>query len=245
MSPLHLSSAAASVPSDAKSLVQLLQHRPQPAVIWYGSEGERVELSGTVLANWAVKLIGLLAEEYDLSEGDAVVVDMGPHWKAAAAALAAVASGALTSLGAGKEGLPVEGGTTVVISEQPLHWVESGALGDAELAAVSAGMLDSSFEDATGTPLPDWVVDISAEVRQQPDQLLVPLPDVELARAGSPPGEPVELPTPAEPVVITAWSTDSLGKLLGAWAHSQPVIFFNGSPQGAFWKTMLRNEGLG
>ncbi len=96
----HIGSASRNVPEDFPQLLELLGSRPQPAVVWYGSPGaqdssepERVELSGRVLQNWAVKLIGLFREELEeVFEGSAqpvVLVDSAPHWKAAAVILAA------------------------------------------------------------------------------------------------------------------------------------------------------------
>ena len=37
----------------------------RPAPPWYGDDGERVELSGPVLAQWVTKTANLLVEELD------------------------------------------------------------------------------------------------------------------------------------------------------------------------------------
>ncbi len=259
MTPLTLGSASQNVPEDFPQLLELLGSRPQPAVVWYGSAGpsalgseaDRVELSGRVLQNWAVKLIGLFREELEEVFEDAgrpaVLLDTAPHWKAAAVALAAGALGAEVTTRAGSGGPDAEepaASASLVVTDRPERW-SSGAgpeLGDAELAALSPGLLDDSFEDATGEAVPAWVLDVSAEVRQHPDQLVMPL-------------EPVALPAAEEtsgPRLITPedWRSQEgapagvVGKLLSAWAHGRTVVLFDGEPGSPAWDQMLRNEGL-
>ncbi|GAA1808004.1 TIGR03089 family protein [Nesterenkonia flava] len=276
MSPLSLGSGAASVPTEFGQLLEVLGSRPQPALVWYDGRpapsgapsGERVELSGRVLQNWAVKLIGLFEAEQDLQPGDEVLVDMTPHWKAAAVLLAVGAMGARVRVepqasaevarrdelgghasGAGdahggqkplvdEDGAPVlpqSGSAVLVVTDRPEAWLDSEALADAELAAVSPGMLDASFEEATGHALPAWVLDVSAEVRQHPDQLTVRLPEVLLPELS------VE---PANPLVISGWGQDTAEAMVGAWARGGVVVLFAGEPRGEVWEQMLRNEGL-
>lgn len=228
MAPLSLSGPSESVPADFAQLLDLLGSRPQPAVVFYGADDSRVELSGRVLANWAAKLIGLFGEEYDFSADDVVLLDSPAHWKAAAVLLAASAMGAEVAVGSADD-------PQVIITDRPAAWIGTEELGQAELAALSAGMLDASFEEATGEALPAWVLDISAETRQQPDQLLTPL-------------EPVVLPEAAEassgPLLVTGWQPDSAAAMVGAWAHSGVVVLFDGEAGGPRWEQMRRNEGL-
>ncbi|WP_246160982.1 TIGR03089 family protein [Nesterenkonia halophila] len=164
----------------------MLAARPQPAVVWYGPEGERVELSGRVLHNWAVKLIGLLREEVELVRGATVLVDTPPHWKAAAVVLACRALGAeprITRRDAAADSAADVGAdaeSALVVTDRPAAWERSAALGDAELAALSPGLLDGSWAEVAGEELPAWVLDVSAEVRQHPDQLVEPLEELPL-----------------------------------------------------------------
>ena len=233
MCPLTLGNPSGEVPGEFTQLLKFLASRPQPAVVHYAAEGSRVELSGRVLANWATKLIGLFSEEPGLSPGDPVVLDMAVHWKAAAAALAVGAMGAELTLGA-----PGEEEPALVITDRPGGWVTGTALGQAELAAVSHGMLDSSFAEAGGDPLPAWVVDVSAEVRQQPDQLMVPLPTVPL------PPVPEQDAAAAGPLLVTDWQAHSVPQMLGTWAAGGVVVLFDAEPGGEVWQQMRRNEGL-
>lgn len=200
MTPLTLGGTSAQTPQTFPALLDLLESRPQPALIWCGAgeDSERVELSGRVLQNWTVKLIGLFSQETEISDGDAVLVDAAAHWKATAVLLAAGALGWKTTLTASQAPQNDDDARAAVasalepaliITDQPGDWIGGGplahALGDAELAALSPGLLDASFEDATGHRLPAWALDISGEVRQHPDQLPAPLPPLPLAGAES------------------------------------------------------------
>ncbi|GAA1453726.1 TIGR03089 family protein [Nesterenkonia lacusekhoensis] len=273
MTPLTLGSASQNVPEDFPQLLELLAGRPQPAVVCYrprgadgevgaepdstdpdGTEPERVELSGRVLQNWAVKLIGLFTEEleeiFDPAEPTPrVLVDSAPHWKSAAVVLAASSLGAQVVTAAGAT--DSSGTASLAVTDRPQDWQSSPALGQAELAALSPGLLDESFEDAVGQAIPAWVLDISAEVRQHPDQLLTPL-------------EPVRLPEGVESggigtggagaggtalVTRTEWAADAVGALLSTWAHGGTVVLIDGMPEDPVWgqgrwEQALRNEGL-
>lgn len=275
MSPLTLGSASQNVPEDFPQLMDLLGSRPQPAVVYYGSPGgpeaaaepERVELSGRVLQNWAIKLIGLFRDELEdvFEEGaepgtsPVVLIDAGPHWKAAAVALAAAALGAQVRIGTD----PVESHASsgphtsseppaVVVTDRPGAWESSEALGDAELAALSPGLLDVSFEEATGQELPGWALDVSAEVRQHPDQLLLPLDPVKLTREESGSRGIVlvrgaaEVPREAqgwESWDAAVWTGGVAVALFNAWARGSTVVLFDGEPGSPQWAEMLRNEG--
>ncbi|WP_258935143.1 TIGR03089 family protein [Nesterenkonia pannonica] len=144
-------------------LLDRLSASPRPAAVWYdGHSGERVELSGRVLANWAVKLINLLSTEWEITPQTHLIVDMPPHWKAAAVHVAARALGpAAVRCDAAAD--PEQ----LVVTSDPQSWIAGGTEFD-ELAGVSLGLLDSSFEEVGGEPLPAWALDISAEVRQHP-----------------------------------------------------------------------------
>ncbi|MCH8560188.1 TIGR03089 family protein [Nesterenkonia sp. DZ6] len=273
MTPLTLGGSTARPPQTFPALLDLLESRPQPALIWYGAgeDQERVELSGRVLQNWTVKLIGLFSQECEIDEGAAVLVDAAPHWKATAVLLAAGALGwraTLVALGAAQNDDDARAATAsalepgLILTDRPGDWTGAGplahALGDAELAALSPGLLDASFEEATGQRLPAWALDISAEVRQHPDQLPAPLPPLELPGAdagagagGSVGGGLVVVGEPTE-VDLKDWGLVRWGggelfaRMLAAWAQSRPVVLFQGDPaaQPKAWEQMLRNEGI-
>jgi uncharacterized protein (TIGR03089 family) len=241
MCPLTLGGSSRNDPVEFAELIDLLAARPQPALIYYDGSAApddpaaRIELSGRVLANWATKLIGLLADEHDLSPGDAVLVDMVPHWKAAVLALAAGALGAEVQL-AGGDPDETKTAQVLVASDRPMEWVAGNGLADAELAAVSLGMLDDSFQDATGQEIPPWVTDVSAEARQYPDQLLTPLPAVALPALRS--------RSANNALLLRQWDSESFPQMLGTWAVGGVVVLFHGPEGGESWARMLRNEGI-
>lgn len=246
MSPLNLSTPESHVPNDVPALIQRLSSRPQPALVHYSQTGERVELSGRVLANWTVKLVGLFREESEaFQEVDTpeVIIHTAVGWKAAACALAATALGAnVHLLDSQATGTALPETPDLVISDAPRDWLGSDTraslpLGGAELAALAPGMLDNAYEDGHG-PLPAWVLDIAAEVRQHPDQLLEPLPLVTL---NAPSG--VSAP-PKQSQLVTNWHETSPAELLNFWAHSATVVMVDSDASAEVWKTIRSNEKL-
>ncbi|WP_243890248.1 TIGR03089 family protein [Cellulomonas dongxiuzhuiae] len=82
-------------------LMSLLERDPgRPRITWYAQDGERVELSGAVLANWVSKTTNLLVEELDVAPGTRVRLDLPPHWRTLVWALAVWRCGACVVLGA-------------------------------------------------------------------------------------------------------------------------------------------------
>ena len=76
----------------------------RPRVTFYDdapgpTRGERIELSGRVLANWVAKAGNALQEEYDAAPGTLVRLDLPAlHWRTAYWALAVWSVGATVSL---------------------------------------------------------------------------------------------------------------------------------------------------
>ena len=151
--------------SEARTIDQLLALlRPDssPALIWYGPDGERVELSGRVLDNWVAKTANLLAEELDAEPGAVVLLEMAPHWRSVVWALAGWQVGATVDVSSGGTGGAE--GADVVVSSDPATL----GSGPAYQVAVAEGAL------ALGWPgeLPDGVLDYAAEVRSYADVYL-------------------------------------------------------------------------
>ncbi|MER2135110.1 MAG: TIGR03089 family protein [Arthrobacter sp.] len=121
-----------------------------PALIWYGPDSERVELSGKVLDNWAAKTSNYLAEELDAEPGTTVELDLPVHWKTLVWALGAWQAGCPVSLSAAA-GAPVR---ATASDPQPRR---AGEL----VAAVALPALAMSWPDA----LPGGTSDYAAEVR--------------------------------------------------------------------------------
>jgi len=67
-----------------------------PALTWYSVSGERIELSGPVLAQWVAKVSHLLLD-IGAEPGETVAVDLGADWRAPMVWLAAWWDGLLVS----------------------------------------------------------------------------------------------------------------------------------------------------
>ncbi|MEX5299322.1 TIGR03089 family protein [Kocuria sp. CPCC 205292] len=85
---------ATPIPDSVPRLMDNLRSSSRPALIWYGRDGERVELSGRVLDNWAAKTANLWVDELDLEAGDVVALGEEVHWRSLAVALGTWCMGA-------------------------------------------------------------------------------------------------------------------------------------------------------
>jgi len=142
-------------PADVESLLALLQRDPgRPRITWYGRGGERVELSGAVLANWVSKTTNLLVDEADAAPLVRVRLDLPPHWRTLVWALAVWRCGACVVLDAQD--------ADVVVTDRP-----GQASGGALVVAVALPALARGF----GPDLPDDAVD-GAAVLSQPDVVI-------------------------------------------------------------------------
>ncbi|OZD19391.1 TIGR03089 family protein [Rhodococcus sp. 06-156-3C] len=127
-----------------------------PRVTYYDdATGERVEVSGVTLANWAAKTANFLRDELGVEPGTRVSVLLPAHWQTAAVLLGAWWAGA-----------------DVTLSADP----------DVEVALVHGGRIDDAGDvpevvalslDAFGRPvadLPVGVTDYATSVRVHGDQ---------------------------------------------------------------------------
>lgn len=157
---------------DPRPLLERLESSPRPALVQYPADEDaeaRVELSGRVLVNWAAKTANLLDVE-GLTTGSRAVVDLPAGWKSLAVALGALWTGVeLLPCPTGAQPGEAES-ADAVLTDSPEAWAEHPGT----LIAVSPGATDTEF----GADLPAHAVDLSAEVRQQADQFLLPAPDL-------------------------------------------------------------------
>jgi uncharacterized protein (TIGR03089 family) len=66
----------------------------RPLITYYDdATGERTELSGATLGNWAAKTANMLVDGYGLGPGDRAVVMLPPHWQTAAVLIGAWTAG--------------------------------------------------------------------------------------------------------------------------------------------------------
>lgn len=103
-----------TIPPSVPRLVDRLRSSSRPALIWYGRDGERVELSGRVLDNWVAKTANLWVEELELEAGDVVALGDEVHWRGLAVVLGTWTMGAAVRTVDPLEGAPEPGDRAVV-----------------------------------------------------------------------------------------------------------------------------------
>lgn len=119
----------------------------RPRLTWYGDGGERIELSGAVVANWVAKTTNLLVEEFDVAPGVRVGLDLPVHWRTAVWALAVWRAGGEVTLG------PDAGTADVVVTDRPGTHAAATALVAVALPALARrfeGDLPAGAVDAAG-----------------------------------------------------------------------------------------------
>lgn len=131
----------------------------RPRLTWYDegpgpTHGERIELSGRVLANWVAKAANLLQDELSIGPGSVVALDLPRHWRTAYWLFAAWAVGARVESGL------CQHRPDVVVTEDPADWP------DAPIVAVSRPALVRSW---AGPPLPSGAIDEARELATYPD----------------------------------------------------------------------------
>lgn len=71
-----------------------------PRLTFYNeSTGSRLDFSAVTLDNWAAKVGNMLLEEFDLSAGDSISIDLPPSWQSAAISLGALAADITVNFG--------------------------------------------------------------------------------------------------------------------------------------------------
>jgi uncharacterized protein (TIGR03089 family) len=84
-----------ATPADLLTAV-LRRDAAAPLVTHYDdATDERIELSGTTLANWVAKTANLLQDEFDIGPGSTVAVALPVHWQTAAVLLGIWSCGAM------------------------------------------------------------------------------------------------------------------------------------------------------
>ena len=140
-----------------------------PLVTWYGdAAGERVELSGTTLANWVAKCANLLQEEFDVGPGSTVAVALPVHWQTAAVLLAAWSCGAaVLDTAAEDEGRLAAADVVLAAQDRLAALGDAGAVGGADgppLLGLSLHPLGLGMRDYVGSAR-----DFALEVRTAAD----------------------------------------------------------------------------
>ena len=137
----------------------------RPRLTWYGKDGERVELSGRVLANTVVKATNLLVDA-DLGPGETLLLDLPLHWRAVTWAFAGWTAGAEVAVGGDDRADAV-----VVVSDRPERYPTRART----VVAVPLPALAMSYPGV----LPPGAVDGAADLMTHPDAL-GPVPPLDL-----------------------------------------------------------------
>ncbi|MDK1328512.1 TIGR03089 family protein [Arthrobacter sp. zg-Y1143] len=157
-----------STPASALLSGLRTQQATSPALIWYGSGGERIELSGKVLDNWVAKTANFLVDELDAEPGLRLRLDLPVHWKTLVWVLAGWQTGCTVVWD--PEGSSAAADVTVTASAQ--------STGPGTVVAVALGALDLAYP----ADLAPGVVDYAAEVRSYADTYLEgPAPDASVS----------------------------------------------------------------
>jgi uncharacterized protein (TIGR03089 family) len=144
----------------ADVLADLLRADPaRPRVTFYEdtpgpTAGERIELSGKVLANWVSKAANALQEEWDVAPGQTVRLALPPHWRSLYWALAVWSVGACATLD--------DSEADVLVTDDP------ALAGAAEVPAVLVTLAALARSAPDGTPA--GVVDEARELSTYADQ---------------------------------------------------------------------------
>ncbi|MDU0312699.1 TIGR03089 family protein [Phycicoccus sp. M110.8] len=150
-------------PTPADVLARMVAGDPgRPRVTFYedtpgGTQGERIELSAKVLANWVSKAANALQDEWDLGPGSVVRLDLPAHWRALYWALAVWSVGATVLLDEGPCDLLVTAAPAATPAEAapaprdavPVVVVTLPALARTAAAPLPPGTMDEARELAT------------------------------------------------------------------------------------------------
>ncbi|MFI8525515.1 TIGR03089 family protein [Promicromonospora sukumoe] len=220
-------------------LARLAADGGRPRLTWYGDDGERVELSGAVLANWASKTVNLLVEEFDAAPGTTVVVDLPVHWRTAVWTLAAWRTGATVALPDA-----AVAGPDVVVTDTPERWADGGA----DLVVVSLPALARRYDG----DLPAGAIDAASAVMTYGDVIgWVPEVDPDqdaLVTAAGAVGHKGLVPEPGDGARVLVDGrrpvADVLRDLLGTWAGGGSVVLTSAATAAALEADDARLERL-
>jgi uncharacterized protein (TIGR03089 family) len=144
-----------SAPSPAQVLASMLASDPgRPRVTYYEdtpgpTQGERIELSAKVLANWVSKAANALQDEWDLGPGDTVRLALPPHWRSLYWALAVWSVGATVAIDPEHADLVVTDDPLTAEQEPPAVLVTLAALARGAQVAATPDVFDEARQLAT------------------------------------------------------------------------------------------------
>lgn len=183
------------------------------------TQGERIELSARVFANWVAKAANALQEEYDVGPGSVVRLDLPVHWRTVYWAFAAWSVGATVDL---RDPPDDARAADVVVTTHvagppsgPVVQVTLAALARAAPGVVPPGVMDEARELATYADTFDpWATPEPADSALVTDAGVTAYADLVPAATGA---TAVRLGLSGSPGQV-------LVGLLGAWAQGGSVV---------------------
>jgi uncharacterized protein (TIGR03089 family) len=121
--------------------------------------GERVELSGTTLANWVAKTANLLQDEFDVGPGSTVALALPVHWQTAAVLLGVWSCGATVLDTAAEDDGRLDAADVVLAAQDRLAPLEEQDLPD--LLGLSLHPLGLGMTGYAG-PARDFALEVRA-----------------------------------------------------------------------------------
>ncbi|WP_052209307.1 TIGR03089 family protein [Kocuria sp. ZOR0020] len=239
-----ISSPRSAQPQSVPALLQSMAQQPTPALVFYGHDGGRVELSGRVLENWVAKTANLLVDDLGLMPADRVLLEPTVHWRTAVVVAGVWRVGATVVLADSSENNGA--GVALAVTMAP-DAQRSSAEGDVFGAAAGDLMVlayPALAMELDPSLLPAGAIDFCAEIRAHGDHYAdagASAADQELAvvghsqhlslaelmaqaqeqaadlRTGSGPVNAVHLNT-------ATWSPESFARLLAAWMTGTTVV---------------------
>ncbi len=144
----------------AEVLSAMLRSDPAgPRVTFYEdspgpTQGERIELSAKVFANWVSKAANALQDEWDIAPGSRVRLDLPPHWRSLYWAFAVWSVGA-----------------TVVLDDAPADLVVTDDVEAATASSVPTVLVTlAALARGAGSPVPPGAMDEARELATYADQ---------------------------------------------------------------------------
>ncbi|NUL60461.1 hypothetical protein F7P83_08740 [Brevibacterium luteolum] len=161
-----------------QQLIDTLSSRRYPVLTYLPADGERLELTGAVLANWVYKTTSLFAEAGvgpDLGVG-IVTDETGPlHWRALAAMLAAFGLDAPVALLSPAAALP---------EAEWVAFTDEANAADEITAEADEVFVYAAPALALAAEAPEGCIDFNSEVRAHPDACPIPGSQISLTLPG-------------------------------------------------------------
>ncbi len=157
-------SPGSATPADL--LTAVLRRDPAAPLLTHYDDAtdERIELSGTTLANWVAKTANLFQDEFDIGPGSTVAVALPVHWQTAVALLGIWSCGAAAVDTAPEDDGQLQAVDLVLATQDRLPAVEETLREDpagAELLGLSLHPLGLGMADYIG-PARDFALEVRA-----------------------------------------------------------------------------------